>query len=57
MTIMDVASLFISLPRGGHQGYLQEYLIPIYEVGNQCTYYVTLKLAHWGGGESKHSFW
>ena len=35
MTTMGVSSLFISLPCGGHPEVMQEYVIPIYQVGNQ----------------------
>ena len=31
---MGVVSLYISLSNGGHPGVIQEYLIPIYQVGN-----------------------
>ena len=36
MTTIGVASLFISLPSGDHPEVMQKYLIPIYQVGNQC---------------------
>ena len=35
MTTMGVVALYISLPSGGHPEVMQEYYIPIYQVGNQ----------------------
>ena len=36
MTTMGVATLCLSLPSGDHREGIQKYLIPIYQVGNQC---------------------
>ena len=36
MITMGIISLCISLPNRGHPEVIQKYLIPIYQVGNQC---------------------